>query len=579
MAQQSLATDVRRRSSLLIHMLVWLAVPAGEWIVGRGLSPGPAAWQWALECIAFAGLGALQWRLADEPWQRTLLWPSLLVVLSGLAVAGPAEPLRWQLFYLAGIVLLVTSLIRDFCERFDVPFAIALVLAIASPIANRALDLDTLSGQISAGFGGARTSGNSSSELAYELRGAASSPAPAGPGGPPIVVISIDTLRADAAPSMESWKRLSQKGAWWTTTVSSSSWTLPAVASIQTGRSVTTHGADCVIDSGCQGIDPSVATLAENLSRRGYATAAFTANPWITRSTGLARGFQTFRDFAGVPPFRLTLAGPPAGLPAQDSAVVTSQAIEWLRGSHGPSIYLWVHLIGPHMPYMHSTNAKLQSITGEALRTGGVTGPEFRVAVRKAYDDEVAYNDHEVMRLLDVLDEQGVLNRGVVVLTSDHGEEFWEHGGIEHGHSHHREVTEVPLVIAAPGIEPGERAGVASLIDLAPTLEALAGLEADGLDLRKPLPPGRIATSYGNLYGGTMRSARDQQERVIGSRRGLVGERWDRYDLAADPGEQNPLPADPAGNVYREASAIESPVAGKAADVNKSALKSLGYAQ
>lgn len=562
------------KPSLAAHLLVWLAVPLGEWIVGRAIRPAPALWQWILECSVFAALGALQWRFAEPAWLRTLLWPTLLVVLSGLAVAGPTQPLTWQVLYLAGLVLLLTALLKDFAVRLHVPVLAAAALSLLAPIVNRALDHHTLEGQVSAGFGGIS---GSSGRLWHELAGAPDDTVKPGPGGPPIVVISIDTLRADAALDMESWKRLAGKGAWWGTAVSSSSWTLPAVASLQTGRSVPEHGADCIVDSGCQGLLPSVPTLAEALGDRGYRTAAFTANPWITRSTGLARGFHTFRDLAGVPPFRLTVAGPAAGLPSQDSIVVVDQAIAWLSGVDARSFYLWVHLLGPHMPYSHSSNPRLQSITGDALRNGGITGPEFRLAVRKAYDDEVAYNDREVMRLLDVLEARGVLSGGIVVVTSDHGEEFWEHGGIEHGHTHHREVTEIPLLMVGPGIEPGERSGVASLIDIAPTLQRVAGLEGDGLDLRQPLPPDRIASSFGNLYGGNMRSARDGIERVIGSRRGLTGERWVRFDLAADPGEQTPLPVDPENRVYREASTIQAPVAGTSATVNRQALQALGY--
>src|SRR5207244_1446044 len=106
-------------------------------------------------------------------------------------------------------------------------------------------------------------------------------------------------------------------------------------------------------------------------------TAAFTANPWITRSTGLGRGFQMFRDLAGVPPFRLTLAGQPAGPASQDAIVVVNEAIAWLATVRGAPFYLWVHLIGPHMPYTHSTVPRLQTITGDDLRNGGVTSPEF----------------------------------------------------------------------------------------------------------------------------------------------------------------------------------------------------------
>jgi arylsulfatase A-like enzyme len=231
------------------------------------------------------------------------------------------------------------------------------------------------------------------------------------------------------------------------------------------------------------------------------------------------------------------------------------------------------------MPYSHSQDARLRTITGDELRAGGVTGSAFRASVRKAYDDEVVYNDREIGRLLDALDKRGFFASGIAVLTADHGEELWEHGGIEHGHSHHREVTEIPLLIVAPGLEPGPRSGVASLVDLAPTLKDMAGIESPGLDLRRAIEPARIATTFGNLYGGTMRSARDAGERVIGSRRGIDGEKWERFDLGSDPGEQSALPVDPAGRVYGEARALEPPAAGKSAGVNRDALKALGYVQ
>src|SRR6266849_6173754 len=111
------STEERPKPSLLSHLLVWLAVPAAEGLIARGLHPIPAGWQWALEGGAFAALGAAQWRLAEPLWLRTLLWPSLLVMLSGLAVAGPTAPLSWQVFYLAGLVLLVTSTLKDFGAR------------------------------------------------------------------------------------------------------------------------------------------------------------------------------------------------------------------------------------------------------------------------------------------------------------------------------------------------------------------------------------------------------------------------------------------------------------------------------
>jgi len=563
-------------TSLVAHLAVWLAVPTGEWLVGRSVQPSPAAWQWGLEFAVFALFGAAQWRWAREPWLRTLLWPPLVVVLTGLAIAGPSgsSPMSWRVLYVAGLVLLTTALMKDFGARLRIPVALAFVLALTAPILNRALDLGTLDRHVAADFGGIRTS---PSQLRHELLGSPSQDPPPGPGGPPIVVISVDTLRADSARTMQSWRRLADCGAWWPAAISTSSWTLPAVATLQTGVVPFEHGADCLPGNRCQALGASVATLAEELAGRGYRTAAFTANPWISRATSLDRGFQTFRDFAGVPPFRLTVAGQPAGPSQQDAVVVIDQALAWLEDAGTSSFYLWVHLLGPHMPYIHSPDPSMRTITAGTLRTGGLVSPAMREKVRRAYDGEVAYNDREVMRLLDALERKGLLPGAVVVLTSDHGEEFWEHGGVEHGHSHHSEVTEVPLAICAPGVQAGERAGVPSLADIAPTVRALAGLSPEGQDLRSPLPDDRIVTTWGNLYVGTMRSARDATELVIGSLRGVDREHWERFDLVADPEEMKVLPVPDDSRVAAAARALEPPPAGASASVNREALRSLGY--
>src|SRR4029450_6199643 len=102
-----------------------------------------------------------------------------------------------------------------------------------------------------------------------------------------------------------------------------------------------------------------------------------------------------------------------------------------------------------------------------------------------------------------------------VVFTADHGEEFWDHGGVEHGHSHHGEVVDVPLVLVAPGVSPGRREGVASLVDVAPTVRAALGLAPGGLDLRRGVPEDRVAAAWGGLILHIDCSARDARRRVI----------------------------------------------------------------
>jgi hypothetical protein len=180
------------------------------------------------------------------------------------------------------------------------------------------------------------------------------------------------------------------------------------------------------------------------------------------------------------------------------------------------------------------------------------------------------------LRLIDALDARGHFEQGVVVLTSDHGEELWEHGGFEHGHSHHGEVIDIPLVLVAPGVTPGERTGVAALQDLAPTLRAIAGLPHDGLDLRRPIPPDRVAHAFGNLYYGPMLSARFGTTRVI-----VAGDEMRVYDLATDPLELAPtiLPISEFGSLVGPRPAPADGSAAELFDLEDRALRSLGYVQ
>jgi arylsulfatase A-like enzyme len=122
--------------------------------------------------------------------------------------------------------------------------------------------------------------------------------------------------------------------------------------------------------------------------------------------------------------------------------------------------------------------------------------------------------------LLDALEQRNILDQVIIVSTSDHGEEFWEHGGVEHSHSHHREVIEIPLVIVGPGMAPGKREDVASIIDIVPTIRAMIGLKPQGIDLRNPVDPARIATAYGNGQMEHAQSARNQKVKVIGRQSG-----------------------------------------------------------
>jgi arylsulfatase A-like enzyme len=309
--------------------------------------------------------------------------------------------------------------------------------------------------------------------------------------------------------------------------------------------------------------------LAAQLRGAGYTTAAFVTNPLVTAELGLADGFDTWRHATATPPHPLPLTAWRAPGAPEDGERVVARARGWLASAPDRGFLLWVHLFDPHIPYTHADEPWISRPATEPDAPAAL-----RDATRAAYDAEVGFSDRSLQGLLADLDARGFWQSGgVLVFTSDHGEEFWEHGGFEHGHSHHGEVTGVPLVLAGAGVTPGERAAPAGLADIAPTLRRVAGLPSEGPDLRTDDPADRIVAATGNLHGPHMQSARSRDRRVIQGPAGLQA-----WDLAADPGETTPMPADPEEPVAAAATAA-APPAGEAADVETEQLRTLGYVE
>jgi len=267
-----------------------------------------------------------------------------------------------------------------------------------------------------------------------------------------------------------------------------------------------------------------------------------------------------------------------------------SAELAWLDDAPAEGFLLWVHLSEPHLPYRHTADPSWDYNLLRNARSGDwFLGEAERAAVVEAHRREVAYADVEVLRLLQAIEARGLLAKGALIFTSDHGEEFWEHGGFEHGHAHHGEVIDVPLALVAPGVAPGAAGGVASLQDIAPTLRAIAGLDtapeagapaaADarpglaGLDLRRPLPAERVARAWGTAYFRPLHSYRVGDRRVIVADGEAVA-----YDLAADPGELRPLPVTPEELAALAAGrAAPTPAPGALRDLDEDLLRSLGY--
>lgn len=346
---------------------------------------------------------------------------------------------------------------------------------------------------------------------------------------PDVLLIVVDSLRADHGAAMQTYQRLAEEGVAFPVAVASAPWTLPAMASVFTGQPVHVHGAGRTGEGRRAGIRPELPTLAERLHQAGYDTAAVLAlNPNLDARFGFARGFDWF-DMEGdqrgrwalpagadhvarplsthlarllarnsLPLFRIVNGGP-----FTDAERVVDRALEVLAARRPDRpLFLALHLMDPHLPYRHVVDApidethrrELFNVHVADLRAGGPwEAPRRQEAVRAAYAHEVHKVDQALMRLLDQLPAAPAGR--VIVLTSDHGEELWEHGGIEHGHALWEPVVRVPLVIA--GVQAGGRQ-VAGHEDIVPTVLSAAGLPVDpelpGVDLNGAPRPRPILT-------------------------------------------------------------------------------------
>jgi arylsulfatase A-like enzyme len=553
-----------RRGPFWPVLLPWLAVGVVDVTIVRTAYVQPAAWQFALEIVLLVGLGWAQWTFA-RTWLRSSLLAAIVAIFFG-ALPHTPDGIVTTIPFLAGVALPCVLLLRGSASVWQVPAIVGALVAGVVVLGVHWMDRKSQSS--------VTTGGSSEQYAAVPLAGRSVTS-----DAPPIIVLSIDTLRADSAESMQSVRRLAALGTYWPRAMSTSSWTLPALASLQTGVMPAEHGAACLEDSHCQGMSGSKRTIAEELRAAGWTTAAVVANPWAGTGMGFDRGFEQFVD-PGQPGKRLLIGGAPTGPHGQDDARTIDEAIAWLKEAPDRGFYLWVHLMGPHMPYAHSPSEKMRRLDPVTLRSSYPSSAAQKKEIRDAYDAEVRYTDLHVMRLLDAIEARGILDHGTLVVTADHGEEFWEHGGVEHGHSHEGEVTDVPILLVTPGAQVGRQPGIASLIDVAPTLRSIAQLTAStGIDLRKGVSPDRIATAWGGIILRHDCSARDATRRLIAQdcSRELGAMRF--YDTGRDPSELQPLRPSEDMALVSAVRAIEPPAKSEALPLGSDRLRALGYLQ
>jgi arylsulfatase A-like enzyme len=360
-----------------------------------------------------------------------------------------------------------------------------------------------------------------------------------------VVLISIDTLRADhlgaygyERPTTPRIDAFANRAVLFENAISQSAWTRPAHASMLTGLYPSEHGIIGVV--GRPALPPSLPTLATVLKDNGYRTAAFTGGANLSSHFGYDRGFAVYRS---------------PGRRLEDGV---SEAHAWLSGGTEPFL-LFLHGFDVHRPY-RALDADRAAL--------GVTGPRPRGMQRLCrqgsarselaphideYDAAIRRADRSVGALLDMLEDLELADRTVVVLTSDHGEEFLEHGLCFHIRALYRETVHVPLVVSVPGL-PARR--VASVVpasaSVGPTILAVLGLTGlPGPSLR-PLLGGQPRARGLDPYVVSETGARDPWTGRYGRIRSLTSGReklvsWidagrvQYFDLARDPDEGSPI--------------------------------------
>jgi arylsulfatase A-like enzyme/Flp pilus assembly protein TadD len=379
-----------------------------------------------------------------------------------------------------------------------------------------------------------------------------SAPQQNAPPPPPraVVLVTIDTLRADhlgvyghQGARTAAIDGLARDGVRFDRAFATAPITLTSHASLMTGRYPQGHGAR---HNGMH-LDLKVPTIAEAFGRAGFRTAAFVAAFPLDRRFGLIKGFQVYgdqmpRDADGH------LANERPG------RVVVDEALAWLDQHREDRVFLWVHLFEPHAPYGNP----------------GDPAQSTRPAIAR-YDDDIAEADAQVGRLLTALAPDRA--RTLVALAGDHGEAFGEHGEISHSLFAYDTTLRVPLIVAGPGLPKGiVIPDPISLVDVAPTLAALAGLDRFDGDGRAVLPPDGTRAAGGGggseaprgVYAETFAPLLDfgwSPLRTLrsGDWKYIAAPKPELYDVAHDPGETRNLiteQAARAANLSRQVDAF-----------------------
>ena len=376
------------------------------------------------------------------------------------------------------------------------------------------------------------------------------------PAAPPVVLISIDTCRADhlgcygetrpLTPHLDAFAGEAYR---FTRTISPVPMTLPAHCSMLTGLTPLDHG---VHDNLSYRLGPEVTTLAEVFAERGYATAAFLAAFVLDSRFGLDQGFGRYDD--ELPP---SPDGGVTTLNERRGGEVTARASAWIDAAPDDRFFLFVHYFDPHTPY----------------------DPPPPFATRfapDAYAGEIAYTDACVGDLFARLRARGLYERSWIVVTGDHAEALGEHGESAHGYFIYQSTLSVPLLIKPPGgVAPEARSENAGLVDIVPTILGRLGIVAPaacaGIDLLAPrsaTPPagaGAPRALYCESLTPTKHGCAPLLGLLAGDFKYIQTTRPELYDLASDPAETRDLAGERASQTHELQARLEERLAASVA--------------
>ena len=438
---------------------------------------------------------------------------------------------------------------------------------------------------------------------------------------PSVILIVIDTLRADYlgaygfdGPISPELDTLAAESILFERCSSQAPWTTPSVAAMMTSLYPEAHGVLLApddprtqrawLDRWTRAIPDSTTTLAEAFHNRGYRTAAFVANPFITGGLGFEQGFRSFEETAAENRDR-------------DSSMLLHAGLRWLRSmeSSNDPTFLYLHLMDVHGPYRAPENDFQAIREAQGLGKPQILDWEDFTRIQtylrspdqtdlRTWRGRYAAGVHAVDRRLggfiQALRDEALLDDRIVVVTSDHGEELFDHGGWDHGFNLYEHQLHVPLMIRLPeGRLGGTRVtDLARLVDLMPTLLGLGGADSpSGMVGHDLLPlaecsdedrPNRHAFSTSVKNRSSTYAIFDGRFKLISD---FATQQLRLYDIAADPGEHNDLAAEEPEIVERLKVRLEEEIAriasgetapGRAGEIPQDQLdrlRELGYLQ